>query len=65
MDAGRPVSYMLTDGMYVCVCSTATCDHMIYTGGKNIWEEGDDSEDNIQYDRRKNPQQVRMFTSCQ
>jgi len=37
--------------------------YLIITAGKNIWEEGKDSDDNIQYDRRKVPQQVSLVTS--
>jgi len=30
----------------------------VISAGKNIWEEGPDSEDNLQFDRRKFPYQV-------
>ena len=32
--------------------------------GKNIWEEGKDSDENMQYDRRKNPPQVLLHNLC-
>ena len=51
------MSYMLTDGM--CIINMASwLRDLLYTAGKNIWEEGKDGDDNIQYDRRKFPHQV-------
>ena len=39
----------------------ASSDHLLsYVAGRNIWEEGADSEENIQYDHRKVPHQVIM-----
>lgn len=57
------MSYMLTDGM--CMINMASWSHdLLYTAGKNIWEEGKDSDDNIQYDRRKVPHQVIYYDVC-